>query len=364
MLIKLKNVDVLDILRVSATLFVFLLHGRSYITGIDNAKIFGIVTCFPAWGGVWIFIFLSGYLFGKNMKQNRYSILCNNRFIVSNLIKFYISRIAKLAPLYIIYLLLYDLFNNGKLIIDNFPIFLKMIFFVFNGNNGFVGIGHLWYVSIAVQLYVFMPFIFLILNSATKGDTKRLFVSMFVTVALGYIWRYMGKRMEVNWYTWIYTFCISNIDIITCGIICAFLQPKLKVQNRDKGFALSLFIFLIFYNMFIYSKSIYDIYMYIMPTVYILILSFLVITWDKNQSNRNGIISKMSKYSYAFYIFHIACMEYIVTYLVKKRWYNNLNIYGRYAIFFMLTFIITIFFSIIFTDHFKFNFRRKHEKNN
>lgn len=51
-----------NILRVVATLFVFLLHGRSYIPRINELpRVINWVTYLPAWAGVWIFLFLSGY---------------------------------------------------------------------------------------------------------------------------------------------------------------------------------------------------------------------------------------------------------------------------------------------------------------
>ena len=65
---KLENnsIDMLNFLRVAATVFVFVLHGRSYVEGVDNGFwLFAMLTNFPAWAGVWILFFLSGYLLQK-----------------------------------------------------------------------------------------------------------------------------------------------------------------------------------------------------------------------------------------------------------------------------------------------------------
>lgn len=54
-----------NVLRCCATLFVFLLHGRSNVPALANATgIWQWITFLPAWGGVWIFFFLSGFGIG------------------------------------------------------------------------------------------------------------------------------------------------------------------------------------------------------------------------------------------------------------------------------------------------------------
>lgn len=49
------NFDIANVLRVMATLFVFVLHGRSNISGIQDVPFLSFITSLPAWAGVWIF---------------------------------------------------------------------------------------------------------------------------------------------------------------------------------------------------------------------------------------------------------------------------------------------------------------------
>ena len=56
--IEKNSPDVLNFLRVAATMFVFLLHGRSYVEDVDGGYwLFAMITNFPAWAGVWILFF-------------------------------------------------------------------------------------------------------------------------------------------------------------------------------------------------------------------------------------------------------------------------------------------------------------------
>lgn len=232
---KASKVDVLDALRVIATLFVFLLHGREFIPGLNGSDTFvGKWMYFPAWSGVWIFLFLSAYLFGLNMMRNKYSIInAAGGVSVNKLLGFYISRLFRLAPLYYLYLALFDLFHGGDFLINYSLTVLKSIFFLSNGVDSPIGIGHLWYMSTALQLYVLMPFIWYGLEKLSKS-CGRLILLFIGFLFLGLIIRLTLFYYNYDWYRYVYTSFAANLDFVVCGILAARIIPSLSIVERDK----------------------------------------------------------------------------------------------------------------------------------
>ena len=115
-----NSIDILNFLRVVATMFVFFLHGKSNVSGLnESSNPFIFMTSLPAWAGVWIFIILSGYLMGKGFIQHRYHFIHTQRSPLIELLNFYYKRFLKLAPLYYFYCLLFELFTGEKFFWNN-----------------------------------------------------------------------------------------------------------------------------------------------------------------------------------------------------------------------------------------------------
>ena len=93
-----NKVDVLNVIRVVATLIVFFLHGRGYILGIENTSgFFQAITCLPAWAGVWMLFYLSGYLMQKGFDDKRYKVFGTER-PAKEYFSFCLKRFLKIAP--------------------------------------------------------------------------------------------------------------------------------------------------------------------------------------------------------------------------------------------------------------------------
>ena len=182
--IERNSVDILNVLRVVATMFVFFLHGRSYIDGVDDGHwLFAMITNFPAWAGVWILFFLSGYLLCKGFFKNRYPIFEDGKVRPKKLFEFYLRRFLKIAPAYYIYLLLFVVIQANEYFVSSPLTALKLFTFTFNGVGGISGIGHLWYISLAMWFYVFAPFFYQIISK--MKTTRGLVIAFSLTVALG-----------------------------------------------------------------------------------------------------------------------------------------------------------------------------------
>ena len=358
--------DALNILRVAATMFVFLLHGRSYVAGIDDGVgIFTMFTNMPAWAGVWILFFLSGYLLQKGFLKNRYPVFEEGRLKPKALFAFYLKRFLKIAPAYYIYLLLFVVISGNDYFFSSPEAALKLLTFTFNGNGGISGVGHLWYISVAMWLYVLAPFLYYI--TAKIKRTGSLAAAFIITVILGFALRNALWYTDLSWYTYNYTFLPCNIDIFFGGMIACSLTDRiakkedLRIKLPLKIISALLFAAVVVINCYVYWKEIYRVYQYILPTAYILSGSFLLWcfdtdtrrrekpTWSAIKRNPLRLIDRFSPITYAFYIFHICAFRYVENVLLLFAGYAELSLYLRYVIFMGASFAISLLLGVLFT---------------
>lgn len=371
--------DVCNILRVCATLFVFLLHGSGSISGLNGAKSSLTWLAFlPAWSGVWIFFFLSGFTIGLGMWNNRYQLI-NEQGKVSlrGVLKFYYGRFLKIAPIYYGFCLLWDLFGGQAYFANNPIVFIKMLTFTFNGGGGAGQLGHLWYVSTAMQLYLLMPFVYFLIN---KVRNSRWLVALFsLTVVVGAILRIVLYDVGVDWYSRIYTFAPMNVDLIASGIIFAKIVqtvPTLKRSMMTKLVVALLFVGLVLFNCKIYYSGGWintRIYRTMLPSAYVLICAAMIVSFyrtrvrgvptyePKIKKNPLVLIDRFSPYTYAFYVFHVSVFGYLEQSLLTKDWYIHLPLAARYSLFFVFAFLITLFIAVFCTKMFSWigNSRKK-----
>lgn len=361
-----NSVDMLNFLRVAATMFVFLLHGRSYIEGIDDGFwLFTMFTNLPAWSGVWILFFLSGYLLQKGFLKNRYPVFEGGKLRPKALFSFYLRRFMKIAPAYYVYLLLFVILRADNYFFSSPWTALKILTFTFNGNGGISGIGHLWYISVAMWLYVLAPFLYCV---AEKFKSTRALVIAFSLVTLcGLGIRYALRQTDLAWYDFSYTFLPCNIDLFFGGMLACSITERIAAKREAgtpfvlKIISLIVFIAVVVYNCYIYWQEQYLIYQDVMPTVYILSCSFLLWQFDSEKKKLSRAIASeirknplrcidwFSPITYAFYIFHIAAFKYVQSVLSLWKGYPELSVYLKYIIFMGASFVISLFMGIIFT---------------
>ncbi len=107
-----EKFDMTNLLRIIAVFFVFLCHGRSYVDGISDWQgKYSFLTVTPAWAGVWIFLFISGYGLGCGYWCGKY--FPDNEFTLNRLCNFYKRRFFRIAPIYYLYCVLFEIFGGG-----------------------------------------------------------------------------------------------------------------------------------------------------------------------------------------------------------------------------------------------------------
>ncbi len=350
-----------NLLRCIATLFVFLLHGREYVINVDRLPyVLKWLTCFPAWAGVWIFVFLSGYGIGCCFFSGKYSLFNEGKISAKHFMKFYIRRFIRLAPIYYLYCILFEIYNGQFYFWNNRSCFIKMLTFTFNGNGGISGLGHLWYVSLAMQLYLFMPFIYLILR--ILRESKYTLLGLFIGVASMGLWlRFWMANKGYDWYTYSYTNCFLNMDLVILGMIIAEVKVHYEISIGKKSLVKCLtsvlFLSLVLYNCYIYQEgsiNYLSIYRNVLPSAYAIICGLIILLAEKRNLSVISLIFEravcgFSKYSYGFYIFHIVVFNYLSLTMVQSNFFSNLSVIGQYTIFFLVSFIITLILAIPLT---------------
>lgn len=358
-----KKPDVLNILRFTATMMVFLLHGRSYVPNIqETSRWFRIVTCFPAWAGVWIFLFISGYLMELGFERGNHPIVGEDfKSSILNTLKFYWSRFLRMAPPYYIYCILFEILNADTYLWNHpWNVLFRIITFTYDGSVGITGFGHLWYISLAMQLYLISPFIYLIIR---KINSAKINFAIYVVVLLGFLGlRYYLVSQGVAWYKWIYTFFAPNIDMLVCGMLVYRIRVQLrtKVSVIFKVIAAVSFIVLIAYNNFIYQSDELTIYQLLLPSVYIVACSNMILAFHNDNKPVKVTLKDtikapwlfadwFAKYSYAYYIFHLIIFKYAKGSLIANEKFASWGGKKQWLVFFVFTFLICTTVSVIYT---------------
>lgn len=314
---KRRNLE-LDVLRIIACLVVYVYHTVIAAWQIVDFSLEGIESFWihtPAWGGVWIFFFLSALFAGRVFLNSDYE------YSPSNILKFYFSRFLKIGvPTYFFCFLLIISYHTSYL--EKTDDIIRILTFRFNGTGSVAGIGALWYISSLMQLIFLTPFLCFVIAKVYKRNKSNVFWGFIVGIimAIGLLYRMVLSSNNIDWYTWRYTFSLANLDIYICGLICNILcYEKRKESSKMIKCWVSFGVFLlIFSNTFVYYLANHGnafcmkIYQDIYPSLYILVLLLFVvgyhnnidITKEKCKNKYSIVIEKLSCYTFWFYLWH------------------------------------------------------------
>ena len=87
---------------------------------------------------------------------------------------FYARRFLKIAPLYYLYCGFFEIVSGQRYLWENPIVLIRMLTFTYNGAPGINGLGHLWYISSAMQLYLIMPAVYLLIRNLPIKTTECL----------------------------------------------------------------------------------------------------------------------------------------------------------------------------------------------
>ena len=327
---KKNTVDPINLLRVIAVFMVFFLH--TSIFSSQREFVFSNHTWFlktPAWGAVWIFFVLSGYLIGKGYYYKRYM------FDTKGIISFYLSRFLKIGlPTWGFVFMCCVLVQPD--FVNNNPGFLfKILTFTYDATPGFDGPSATWYVSTLMQLYLVAPFLCRGLQTLFSKikDTKKRYMTalflMFCCILLGFSFRYYGWKCGVDWSSKIYVPFYMNLDLYISGILINYLLPQPSIENAKSSVkkicAFMVLLGFVLFNTWIYYKEYYFVYQYVFPSLYILVICFYIYINEKYKTQQSALtiqaicknplrlIDLFASIAFGFYLFHSLVLSRIYT---------------------------------------------------
>ena len=331
---------------------------------------FALDNVFSGVGGVWLFLILSGYGIGTGFFQRKYLLTGQDGKIqIKRIIQFYIGRLIKIAPFYYLYCILFEVFSGQCFFWQNPGIGIQMLTFTFNGNGGINGLGHLWYLSTAMQLYVFMPLIYIGIEFLCKTGKAVAGLSIAVIIS-GMALRVVLYQAGIDWYSLIYTNCLVNLDLVAAGMLAAkavcngITSVKEHVKRRIKIAGTVVFFGIILYNCYIYAMGTengFFVYRCVLPSVYIVICMLLLsVSTDRKNRTEAGTLQKaetifadiirwFSRCSFVFYVFHISVLDYLSKSLATTEWFLNMHPNRQYFLFFAVALVILLPLSEVFT---------------
>lgn len=282
--------DPIAVLRVIAMALVFLLHAKGFSEdrGFDQSACgrWAFLWQAPAWGGVWIFFLLSGYLIGKGFFSGRYQTSGNG------VLRFYYKRWVKIGiPTYVAAALI-CIFFCPEFLKSQPLVLLRIVTFTYNGIPGTAGIGALWYISTLMWLYLLSPPVFLLGKAAAKKFSAKgkSIAAVLAIIALcvsgaGFRFGMLGKKSV--WYECVYAPFWGNLDLYFCGFLLAFFagggNARLTRPRLATGKVLScclLAAVIVFASFAGYSDRFYDLYIALCPTLFLLAAGSYLLFFD------------------------------------------------------------------------------------
>lgn len=343
--------NALNVYRVIAALCVFLLHATIFDAfdqreGVSPFLFF----LFPsAWGGVFMFMTLGGFLAGKGFSSGRYEMS------VKGVLDYYKKRVVRIllpawAYLFLVILLVYPTMFTVEI-----EKLLPIVFLYFNGAESVNGIGHTWYVFTALHLYLLTPFFHFFFAKCKKRGNGSLWGLMIGIIAAGLVFRLCmalyisslpGTEHGSVWYNDIYTPFWGNLDLWLSGMILSEIDRSKVRRSRSVRIlaGIALAVLLLVSAWFSYTNN-GGYSWYLSPTLYAVVSLFFFDTFDREGGAKgNTPIDSFAGYTFEFYLFHS-----LVFMCVCKMFASyELPVWGLHLILIFLGFAITLLLSVAF----------------
>ena len=309
----------------------------------------------PAWGGVWIFLIISGLLAEYGFASGRYALN------LTSIKQYYKGRLTKVLIPTWIFLTLVFIFNMRDATIK-WDVIVRMLTCTYNGGfTGVYGAGATWYVFMLMWLYLLTPLFFSLLQKYEDNNKNcefKAYLKLLVyVIAIGLCYRICGLFLHLDLYNWLYANVLACIDLYVAGMIFARMTnvfPNEKYKKLISWRAIILFLFISMNCIFVLIGKIpmlSPFYYYISPSCYILFTGILVLLYSvdtKPSKVLNGMIGRICNiicpFSFAFYLWHTSLLAAVAD---SFSWISNT--YYHYAVMMCIGTIVVSYVSFLIT---------------
>lgn len=333
--------DYLDKLRLAATFMVFALHimafkGKDFYMH-DILKDSGgwFILFSPAWGGVWIFFVLSGYLAGLGFYNGIYDLN------IKDVWRYYYKKLRKIYMPTVLYLC-FAVIIVQPYFFEDWHIILQIITCTYDGRPGFNGGGVTWFVFTLMWCYLATPLLCKICGG--NWNIKVLFFCVSLCgLAIRLFWYWSGN----DWYT-IYTSPLGNIDLFFCGFCIPYILRSMSIPKSKllKVITLVCFILLVLENSYSMAYSWHiAFYQYVSPSLYLLLTCMYIILFSgEEQNNASSFLHKLGAFlcgiSFEIYLVHSLVFERLSPHI------GGSTATGQYFKFLIVASVVTLLFAI------------------
>lgn len=278
------------------------------------------------------FFILSSYLMGKVFYIGKYNLTWDS------IKQFFISRAKRILPLYYFILLIFILFVYTDLQLPSkWGGFLKIFFFMYDGNYPPYFNNAWWAISTEVQFYLLVPIIFFAIK---KFIDKKYFnlILLILTICTGALIRFYFHSGAImpEWLYQVLRFpLVQYLDVFIAGFL---LYPLIANNEKLKQFltkfrllSIPLFIglYLIsalwWYREPIRSALENQLYFTLIPTIGILLIGLIILMFESNgqpigspfklenwrelKNNPWRALEFLGTISFGIYLWHMAILQ-------------------------------------------------------
>lgn len=341
----------INILRVVATLMVFFLHstlfvGRDFpMSDILAEAGWTFIFFTPAWGGVWIFFVLAGYLAGRGFAAGRYD------FSWRSITRYYWRKLQRVFFPVVCFVIVAGVVTSFDILLD-MSLWRRIFTFSYDGSPSINAISATWFVSTLMWLYVMAPLLArLVSRVKTVG---RLYLLLGVVGLAGLGVRLCHYVLRVDYFHVTYVSSLCNLDVFLGGMIVAYIVEKTAVKatsGMHSKLAISLVLALfILLNTFMSAHQgmlhFHAIYTRIFPTAYLLLIGcyLYVFAVHSDCAFRGGrcarALNEFSTISFEFYLLHSMVFDRVASFI------GGNTAIAQYLTIVPLVFTLTLLFSV------------------
>ncbi|MEA5597786.1 acyltransferase [Rivularia sp. UHCC 0363] len=208
---------------------------------------------------VWIFFVLSGYLMGKAFYTKRYTV------DIAGIIRFWRNRILRIFPLYYFAVLILSIFVYPEVLkFSNWGYLLRICTFTYHPYISSQAVKFndvFWSLSTEVQFYLFVPFIYSLMQNILN-KRKKVFIIGLVIICANLIWRsliWITFKTEINQqmgyaFKYWYTPLIGNLDLFICGfLVNEHLSDRQSYLQRTKSLITKYFAVILLFLLYFFT---------------------------------------------------------------------------------------------------------------
>lgn len=337
-----RTLGELTFLRGFGVLAVIAIHTTAYFTEIKSYNTLVLLTLWTdifSQFAVPLFILISGFVLARNYRAD------------FSLTTFYRKRIRSIIPQYLIFSVLYTLFNNWEVMQSN-PLSTNLALILTNILHSKASY-HLWFFAIIIQFYILYPLIIKIYDFCKHLDkVEFLMASLLIIQTLWMVSIHTATFpfLKLNFISFLFYF---GLGIYACD---HFEQLK-KASNRltplylitSLALTLGASFFIIIglttgyrYNSMPAYFLMGEEFIYPVLRISTFLLFFnLAASLVGKRSILAKVIHRMGDYSFGIYLIHIFFNQYAIRVLQNKAIdYNN-------WVFYPIVFVVTLVFSYL-----------------